>query len=422
MVNPTLHTGPSPAKRLPEAFAGGDEQVKGGDTIKLFSIYLNTMNKFFILFFITSLLSACNETSQNSELTDIKIKVSEKETYYDLTNDIEGEISFIPLETSDECLISNISRIIFANNQFYILDKKSNLIHIFSREGRFINSLDKVGQGPGEYVKIHSFIVAGENIWILDNELRKIICYNKDLSEIESAPLKTWVFDMNYQNGYIYMTHNYWIGESKPLQLSIYDMDRKKIEKCIYSEKLGPNIEHVMMMKQLAVGPSSCLFTYPYTDVIHEIKGDQVIPKYKISFDQRFTFEPKPRGEEGNIIRGICDIDQTNNHVIVTYVDKKSFKYAFFNKETEACNVYDGYVMKQLGDIGTNVFLLYQPDGYMIGNYEPGQLAYQLENNMKHIDADYIHYKNEITTIVNATSEDDNPIIILFKLKENSRL
>jgi hypothetical protein len=57
----------------------------------------------------------------------------------------------VPLETTNECLISGIDKIQIEKNNIYILDKKRHTVHIFNKNGFFIKKINRYGQGPGIY-------------------------------------------------------------------------------------------------------------------------------------------------------------------------------------------------------------------------------------------------------------------------------
>lgn len=59
---------------------------------------------------------------------------------------------FIPLETTEECLISFIDKLYIDSLRIYLIDGKSHLVYAFDHSGRFITQIGDVGQGPSEYI------------------------------------------------------------------------------------------------------------------------------------------------------------------------------------------------------------------------------------------------------------------------------
>jgi hypothetical protein len=77
----------------------------------------------------------------------------EKASLFDYFSSIE----LIPLETSDDCLVARISKIINHQDKFYVFDIRQSIIFVFDQSGNFIFKIAKKGQGPGEYSFIQDF-------------------------------------------------------------------------------------------------------------------------------------------------------------------------------------------------------------------------------------------------------------------------
>jgi len=72
-------------------------------------------------------------------------------------HDVFSKIELIPIETNKDILIESVSKLIYKDGLFYILDKNQKCIFIINQEGRLVRKLDKVGKGPGEYGDISDF-------------------------------------------------------------------------------------------------------------------------------------------------------------------------------------------------------------------------------------------------------------------------
>lgn len=87
---------------------------------------------------------------------------------------------FIPLETSGKCLIKEITKIVFADNRIFILDRPNKNALIFDGKGTFVNTLGREGRGPGEHLDIWDMSYDEENnqIVLLDLSGRKLMYYD----------------------------------------------------------------------------------------------------------------------------------------------------------------------------------------------------------------------------------------------------
>lgn len=70
---------------------------------------------------------------------------------------IGKELTYIPLETTPECMIQEISRIEFSDEYIFIKDFKKLLQ--FDRSGKFIRKIGSEGRGPSEYSTLFDFSI-----------------------------------------------------------------------------------------------------------------------------------------------------------------------------------------------------------------------------------------------------------------------
>ena len=62
------------------------------------------------------------------------------------------DVKYIPLETSDNSLISHISAVDIYKDRIYIVDNiMQNKVYIFDIDGKFIKAIGQKGGGPDEY-------------------------------------------------------------------------------------------------------------------------------------------------------------------------------------------------------------------------------------------------------------------------------
>lgn len=129
-----------------------------------------------LLFLLAIFLSACKSVENTDievidlkELTPVNLNISQFTT----------DMHVIPLETSPDCLLSNINNIKFDDKFIYIKDVLFNGIYVFDRAGKFVDKLYKEGQGAGEYLSIYDFTVDKEKntIEIFDGRSNKLLIY-----------------------------------------------------------------------------------------------------------------------------------------------------------------------------------------------------------------------------------------------------
>ena len=83
------------------------------------------------------------------------------------------DMKMVRLENNgSQSAINNISRIIEIDDQLYIFDRTLNQITVFDNTGRFVRSINKMGHGKGEYVRL---IDVTRNCCVLPNQVRSFI-------------------------------------------------------------------------------------------------------------------------------------------------------------------------------------------------------------------------------------------------------
>lgn len=104
------------------------------------------------LFIALLVVSSCQLRSPEKEgvwVADVRSAI-QKETPVSMKEDVEG-IEYIPLETTDSCLISNVTALIMDDEFIFVQNGKTDQNFQFTRQGKFVREVGKVGEGPGEY-------------------------------------------------------------------------------------------------------------------------------------------------------------------------------------------------------------------------------------------------------------------------------
>ena len=111
------------------------------------------MKHYLFIFWSTLCLFACGGSVKDNGLLIIPVDVAQNSPV--LLSEISDDIRKIELETSDECLIGNIIQVVCNDSRIFVLDGQvGSRIHIFDLEGKFLYTINRQGQGPGEYLRI----------------------------------------------------------------------------------------------------------------------------------------------------------------------------------------------------------------------------------------------------------------------------
>lgn len=104
---------------------------------------------FIYLFVIGTCLAACSYIESNSEMIVIDLNKDVFKTIpYSFFVD---SITYIPLETTEECLIGKIRDVIISDSIVFVLKDERNEILLFNNQGKYLRKIFHEGEGPGEY-------------------------------------------------------------------------------------------------------------------------------------------------------------------------------------------------------------------------------------------------------------------------------
>lgn len=190
---------------------------------------INILLKLTLLSAIALSCTSSKSSDDFEEILSIKATVNNSQTL--LASDYFDEISYVPLETSDDYLLGYVGRMIVENNSIYLMSGKS--IYVFDlNTGKGTLNLSKLGNASGEYKSLFDFIVDKKsgNLELLDNNDRKIYIYDSEgnFLSTHNLPFMPFSFYKKEQNMYSFYNSNL---ESKISSAKIVEYDLEHQEK-----------------------------------------------------------------------------------------------------------------------------------------------------------------------------------------------
>ncbi|WP_106832141.1 6-bladed beta-propeller [Parabacteroides pacaensis] len=208
-----------------------------------------------------------------------------------LLSDIFKDIEAIPLETNDSCLISNIGRIRFIDNKFFVLDSRQNVIFIFDNKGTYLNKIGKKGEGPQEYITIQGFDVDEKKHRVcLYSAYKGLMYYDYEGNFIEQQEIPCKCNDLIIVDQSVIVhcgqNHNTIDDSSQDYMLAVYNQKESSTKGFIPFDmaKLGAVHFFYDQARYFTSLKNEALFFYPFWNTIYSIKDGSVVPKYKLDF------------------------------------------------------------------------------------------------------------------------------------------
>lgn len=167
------------------------------------------LNLFVRLLLLVLVTSCSSNKSSEIQIEVPSVKASLDNPQVLRASDFFEEITYVPLETSDDFLLGYIGRMAIQGNSIYMMSGKS--IYVFDLEtGKGKLNISKLGSGPGEYKSLFDFIVDKKtsNIELLDNNGKKVFVYDSNGKYLRSLDLPFMPFSFCKQTDNLYSFYN----------------------------------------------------------------------------------------------------------------------------------------------------------------------------------------------------------------------
>ncbi len=373
------------------------------------------------------IISACTKTSkQPSEIEIIKIDTNQKSVPF--ITDIFKIVRSVPLQTSKECLVKNISSIKIMNNRIYTFSNKK--VFEWSEQGKFVKTIGEIGQGPEAMLNPTDFALSpnGKIIAIWDNMRESIFNFTSNGDLLDSkriGPRQVINFCWTKSNKLI-LYSNYATANSKECSFFLANPDGRDTKQLLplNPDELGDS--YMGYHNFPTFGTKQYLWKH-LDNIIYELGGDdELSPRYRIEFDENNI-------EVDKLIKfqydcyGLANEIKKNKFCQMWSFNENSYYYAvsYSKGEKLLTNIIskNGHQQQQiqhepmrLDPIGEFFFPHFYED-YMLLVVEP----YKLKTNLKQMLPLAKKQMGEslpiLEKIASDSSEGDNPIILFLEYK-----
>ncbi len=390
-----------------------------------------------LIILFTFLIIGCKQEKKRTSINDeVTIYVQPQQNIKIKLTDIIDDINIVPLQTSDSSLMDEIFRIKKVENKFYI--KASKNVFVFDNDGRFERKLAKNGKGPNEILAVTNFYVNDQNntIEIYDGVNSKNIIYDHKGNVIQSTKHEFrhgYDFIKGSKEGYFFYIG---FGVDKLGEL-IYVRNLEKkghVNLLPYNETLA-NYLHSGDLVNFAQNKYGTYFTRSFSNVIYQLKGDSISPKYHIDFgnnnlpddilfrNYRDIREFMMTCSETDYAFRIVGFYEMENLIIFGFHYKKKIWNALYNKNEQKCNVISYYLDDYFGtgmEIESSFALL--PKGFNNSEVFLPIEAYKINEIISECKkSNDIKMKKVLEVIeskgLSNLKDTDNPVILEIKLK-----
>jgi hypothetical protein len=327
---------------------------------------------------------------------------------------------YIPLETTEASLIGGITKLLYVDHQFYILDREGQNVTVFSDTGEYQYRIAKMGQGPGEYVGITDMDVAPNgDIYVNDNASRKIIRYSQKGERFEEIPIgEQYImsFSLSSDSSQLYLADMLIEGKIA------VDLARYDIAKGTYASI--KDYEYATSMSILSFGPSRFFrsgekvyhyhrFT-PYIAIMDngnkyiKLATERIPSKEQVMKADNADYHHREIFTDG-FIYDIAAFYETDNMIhLLTYTKYIMLQWSFVRKsDPRMSHTFDTMSVPQSLMLFSNI--CGATDSHFVSYFEPTK-----ERVAQLMASDSAMNKADSMLLANL-GEDDNPVLALFQ-------
>jgi hypothetical protein len=338
-------------------------------------------------------------------------------------SDMVEIVETVKLELTEKSIISNISKVEFANNRFYVLSKD---LLVYDKKGKFIQRIGRSGKGPGEHLRVWDFNInyLTAQIELLDVDLRKTIAYDFNGKFLKEISIPIYAFSLiNIDNA----TYGFYIANIPQGQKRYnYYLINNKSKIINTAFPYTPKTDHInwkLYYNFYRIDNEICL-NMPFNDTIYRISKDGFERKYIFEFGKHKL--PAKHLEKINY-RNLADhvkstayvfnrgSFETKGYVFASIPMGKESYAALYSKKSKG---YKLYSHKSLSDpLACIDPIANMGEDKMICVGYPYRLTEQKARFRflnKHIDKKTSDY---LTKTINSIGEEDNPVLFIAKIK-----
>ncbi len=326
--------------------------------------------------FMIVLFTSCNEQGKISMDSLKKYSIGYSNDFFQWDGLISNVIP-IQLETVDDALIANSTQGVICEEDIYIFDIRLGKVVNFSIAGEYKGLVGVKGNGPGEYVELRDFCIAGNYIYILD--YKKIHCFDRTTREFVESwaiddrnnfnPSQLLVFDKN--NYFLWCSNPDTWNESKGEYYRLRKIKEKSIENEYFKYEYRTSDDPRFYFNKT----SYYLKPIDGEDIVYKLTKDSVFASFAIDFgkysisseqiDELRKSKERNAYLKSNSYKAISNVLETREYIYFKCIGPDARTYeGLINKKTEK-------VKFGLWDFNRSPRFFFSDGIFLYGYYEP---------------------------------------------------
>lgn len=334
-------------------------------------------------------------------------------------------VSYLKLETRDNCLLGGISQCSEIGEYYILLDNiTAKALYVFKLDGSFVQQIGTKGNGPGEYINPFAYAIneKGKTLSVIDIEQQKMLVYSlDDFHFLYEKGLPFYSDSMEQLSDGKYVWYNK--VSSRALDSYVFITDQNfEIEKSFLPIDFRSGYSLGTNKKMYKQGDEVSLYT-PFNAVLYRVQNDSIYSAYEFKFGDRvlpsLDFLEEKSANNNNYIPDLLEspyvafyhVYETEQALCVPYYTGKVMYFGFYDKVNNiSYNFSQDKIQSELqigafsSPVGVN------GNGSFISLLRPG-LLFQLQEQGSKIN-------EQLMQLLKESTEDDNPILLFYSMKK----
>ncbi|MDR3268376.1 MAG: 6-bladed beta-propeller [Tannerella sp.] len=372
------------------------------------------------IFIFAGLTSCKRELQKTDELLTLDFKLEQG-------LDPAGmlETAFIKLETNDACFIKTVVQVESAMGKIFLLSGGDWRLLVFDPSGKFVTQVGARGNGPGEYIAPISFSIDPyeKRLSVIDGAQEKIIHYDlqdyRFLSE-EKPPYKSLGLEYAGDDRIVWKNIDYSSADYAGWSYLVSGRDHTLQKKYVKNEFMSGYLSGPM--KTIYKCKEDILAYTQYDPVVYRFPEDTIVPQYRLSFGK---YQLPPIDYLQKISAGYADfmpelkqsnyvfyytVFETGETLVVLYTVAETPYIGIYDKKHRRIDAYTRQEFEDKLGAGKIERLSGTMDDYIVAVLQPFDLLEKKAENYTFLP--------QLQELLTQTSDDDNPILLLFKVKK----
>lgn len=395
----------------------------------------------FVLLFGITIFSSCNN-SRSSEDKSIIIKSVALPYRIDIENNIDNikpvllssigrELEYIPLETSQNCLLKRITQIDFSSSYIFVCDFYKLLQ--FDRKGKFIRQIGAIGRGPGEYIYVSGYCIdeIKKKVYIIAWGINSVLEFDFNGVFIRSFKISfpSFQFLKTDSNSFSFVIINSSSTNDSENRIIITDsmgVPKVKIKNHnrFYSKPglMASKIPMYYFKDTIRILESRVDTLNTFENTKHKPYAIFSFGQVKMEPDIKIPFQNPERDEVTNRIKEklwIWTISENNKYLFLKFNlgISDSSKFCIFNKQTEGTTFLEQHGFKNDLDGGITFWPKYIYNDTVLVDYEDAFNLLKMINKKQSTGLEETNSKisDKFLMLSKGLTETSNPVLIVLK-------